>query len=87
MTWWWSWLLAGVGVTGLYLAGSKSRWGWAVGLAAQVLWVAYALATSQLGFLLSALAYGWVYARNFARWSRERDEAASRPVNETRPRA
>jgi len=70
--WWWSWLLTAVGVTGLYLAGRRSRWGWAIGLAAQVLWIAYALVSRQYGFIVSALAYGAVYARNLVAWSRER---------------
>ena len=65
----WSWLLTAVGVTGLYFAGSKKRWGWAIGLGAQALWIAYALATRQYGFLVSAVAYGFVYGRNFWRWS------------------
>ena len=65
---WWSWLLTGVGVTGLYLAGKKNAYGWAVGLFAQTLWIAYATATKQYGFYVSALAYGWVYAKNYRAW-------------------
>lgn len=64
----WSWLLAAVGVFGLYLAGKKNPMGWAVGLAAQVLWIAYALVTKQWGFIASALAYGWVYGKNYRSW-------------------
>lgn len=71
MAWWWSYLLTAVGVTGLVLSGSKRTVGWAIGLGAQVLWLAYALATSQYGFLLSAFAYGTVYARNWWRWRNE----------------
>ncbi|MGW7198467.1 hypothetical protein [Streptomyces chryseus] len=68
---WWSWLLTAVGVTGLYYAGRKRALGWAIGLSAQLLWVAYALATTQYGFLASAGAYGWVYAKNFRTWQTE----------------
>lgn len=68
MTWWWSYLLMAVGVFGLWLAGRKSVWGWAVGLGAQVLWVAYALVTEQYGFLVSATVYGWVYLDNWVKW-------------------
>lgn len=71
MSWWWSYLLAAVGVLGLYLAGRRNRWGWFVGLAAQVLWIAYALITTQYGFLVSALAYASVYASNFLKWKRK----------------
>lgn len=64
----WSYLLAVVGVTGIFLAGRTPAWrGWALGLAAQVLWVVYALATEQYGFLLSAFAYGTVYGLNVRR--------------------
>jgi hypothetical protein len=69
VTQWWSWLLTAVGVTGLYFAGSHRRIGWAIGLGAQVLWIAYAVSSSQWGFIVSALAYGGVYARNWLRWS------------------
>ena len=66
--WWWSWLLTAVGVLGLYGAGSHKRWGWAVGIGAQVLWVGYALHTQQYGFIVSAAAYGSVYVRNWRAW-------------------
>ena len=70
-TWWWSWLLTAVGVFGLWLAGRKSAWGWAVGIGAQALWLGYAIHTRQWGFLVSVGAYGWVYAKNFRTWRRE----------------
>lgn len=73
MTWWWSWLLTAVGVTGLYFAGQRRAWAWLIGLGAQVLWVAYAIATEQWGFLVSAGAYGAVYARNARLWMRKPD--------------
>ena len=64
----WSYLLTAVGVFGLYLAGRKDRRGWMVGIGAQVLWIAYATATHQWGFYVSALAYGWVYVKNARLW-------------------
>lgn len=72
MTWWgWSWLLGAGGVFGLWLAGRKDWRGWLVSLIMQGAWVAYALATAQYGFLISAAAYGSVYALNWWRWSRK----------------
>jgi len=68
VTWWWSWLLTAVGVLGLYIAGRRNRWGWAVGIGAQFLWLAYAIASQQWGFIVSVGAYGWVYVRNFLAW-------------------
>lgn len=61
----WSYVLSAVGITGLYLAGSRKRVGWLVGLGAQLLWITYAIATDQHGFILASLCYGWVYARNW----------------------
>lgn len=69
---WWSWGLTLAGALGLYLAGQKNLWGWAVGLAAQPLWVVYAMVTAQYGFIASGLIYGAVYARNFVWWWREK---------------
>jgi hypothetical protein len=73
----WSWLLTAVGVFGLYLAGRRNRLGWAVGLGAQALWMAYALTTEQYGFIASALAYGVVYAKNLRKWRAEDSEKSS----------
>lgn len=67
----WSYILTIVGVFGLYLAGRKNKFGWAVGIFAQSLWISYALATHQYGFLFSAFAYGWVYSKNFLAWRKE----------------
>lgn len=78
MTAYWSYLLTAVGVFGLWLAGRKSSGGWAVGFGAQALWVAYAIATHQWGFIVSAACYGTVYARNFLSWRRtEREQEAA----------
>jgi len=68
----WSFVLAGIGITGLFLAGRGQAAGWLIGLGSQLLWVAYALATGQYGFLLSAAGYGSVYALNAHRWLRAR---------------
>jgi hypothetical protein len=67
---WWSWTLAAIGVTGLFLAGSNRKAGWAIGLGVQALWIAYAFATRQWGFIASAVAYGAVNVRNWLRWRR-----------------
>lgn len=68
-TWYWSVLLAGFGLIGLYLAGRRNYWGWAVGLVDELLWVVYAVRTQQWAFCASAVAYGWVYVRNLRAWS------------------
>jgi cytochrome c oxidase assembly protein Cox11 len=68
----WSYILMAVGVTGLYLAGRKNYWGWAIGLFAQLLWMAYAVVTHQYGFFVSAIVYGGVYANNLIKWRPDR---------------
>jgi hypothetical protein len=67
----WSFVLAGIGVTGLLLAGSRLKIGWMINFLAQILWVAYGLYTRQWGFIISAFAYGYVYARNWWKWYME----------------
>ena len=64
----WSYSLAAVGVVGILLAGQKRSVGWAVGLGAQFLWIAYAIVTEQHGFIVSAVAYGAVYGKNWLAW-------------------
>lgn len=75
MSQWWSWTLAAIGVTGLFLAGSNRKAGWAIGIGVQALWIAYAVATKQWGFIASAVAYGTVNVRNWLRWRRQEAEA------------
>jgi hypothetical protein len=71
----WSYVLAAVGVTGIFFVGRKTIWGWWVLLFNEALWIAYALITNQYGFILSAIAYAAVYIRSYVHWSKE-------PVNE-----
>jgi len=66
-----SYVLAAGGILGIWLAGRKNLWGWALGLSMQVLWVGFAIVTAQYGFLLSAAGYGWVYWHNWSKWRRE----------------
>ena len=68
----WSIGLAAIGILGIYLAGRKNLWGWFIGFSAQVLWIIYALATHQWGFIASALAYGFIYGKNWLSWRNER---------------
>lgn len=74
MTWWWSYLLAAIGVFGLYLTTRKLWHGFAVGVAVQLLWITYAIVTRQYGFIASALAYGAVNTLGLIRWTRNKPE-------------
>lgn len=79
----WSYLLSAVGVFGLYLAGKKNPMGWAIGVAAQVLWVIYATVTDQFGFYIASAAYGTVFARNW--WLLRKDLNSDKMVVEEKP--
>lgn len=71
--WWWSYLLTAIGILGIYMAGKRNKYGWAIGLFAQALWFLYAVTTQQWGFILSAFAYGAVYFKNYAAWTKEKN--------------
>lgn len=76
---WWSWVLTAAGLSGLILAGQRKAVGWALGVLTQVLWISYAVATSQWGFIVSALAYATVYARNWISWRRSEMRSTPQP--------
>jgi hypothetical protein len=64
----WSFALSSVGIVGLLLAGSKRKVGWLIGFFVQPLWIVFAIVTGQYGFILNAVIYAVVYARNWLRW-------------------
>lgn len=68
----WSWIVTIVGIIGFIIAGRKVWWSWYVNLGAQVLWVVYALISSQPAFLVSAAIYTVVFGRNAYIWTRDR---------------
>lgn len=70
----WSYILAAVSVFGLWLAGRKSKTGWAVGFGSQFLWATYGVVTEQWGFALSAIPFAWVQGRNYLAWSKTEKE-------------
>jgi hypothetical protein len=48
----WTWALTGLQVMAMWVAGRGQAWGWMVGSAVQPGWIAYALLTNQLGFIV-----------------------------------
>ncbi len=68
---WWSWILATIGVSGIFFVGQKTIWGWLILLANEILWTVYAVATEQYGFIFSAVAYAAVYIRSYLHWKRD----------------
>lgn len=71
MTQYWSWLLAVIGVTGIYIVGRKTIWGWLILCVNECLWIFYALATKQYGFIFMATAYALVYIKSFRQWRKD----------------
>jgi hypothetical protein len=67
----WSYLLAAVGVTGIFLVGRKTIWGWLILCVNECIWIAYALATKQYGFIIMAVAYAAVYVKSYIGWRRD----------------
>ena len=70
----WSWVLAVVGVTGIFLVGRKTIWGWLVLLVNETIWIIYAITTKQYGFIVMALAYAAVYVKSYLGWRKEEND-------------
>lgn len=73
----WSFVLSFIGIAGILLAGSKYKVGWLIGFFVQPLWIVFAVTTEQYGFILNAVIYAAVYARNWLLWRRDERERKS----------
>jgi hypothetical protein len=86
----WSWILAAIGVAGIYFVGKKTLWGWSVLLFNEAVWIIYAIITEQYGFIVSAFAYGAVYIKSYLHWKEDADgkngRASRRRTNRRRSR-
>ena len=67
----WSWILAIVGVTGMFMVGQKTLRGWIVLSCNECLWIAYSIQSHQYGFIVMALAYMTVYIRSYLGWKKK----------------
>jgi hypothetical protein len=67
----WSWILAVIGVAGIYFVGKKTLWGWFVLLFNEIIWIVYAIITEQYGFIVSAVAYAAVYIKSYLHWKED----------------
>ena len=63
----WAWLLTGLQVVALRTAAAGKDWGWMLGASVQLPWIAYALATAQIGFVPGCLVSGAVQAHGYLR--------------------
>lgn len=62
---------------GMWAAGGKKSYAWVIGLANQVVWLAFIVAFQSWGLLPLSAALVVVYSRNHLRWKREQAEAKS----------
>ena len=78
-------LLTSVGtLTGMWLV-SKHRWeGWAVGLANQVVWLAFIVVTGAWGLLLLMSALVVIYTHALVTWRREEMQARAAMADRAR---
>lgn len=60
--------LSAMGLAACWLLAEKRRSGWAVGLALNLAFTAYAAATAQWGLIVAELAYVVLNARGWHRW-------------------
>lgn len=65
------WILAVVGVTGMFFVGRKTIWGWLILCVNECLWIIYAINTKEYGFIAMAVAYAAVYIKSYIHWKRE----------------
>lgn len=75
----WSYVLAAIGVTGIFFVGRKTIWGWLVLCVNEAIWIAYAIATKQYGFIIMALAYTAVYIKSYMGWKSESESETPQP--------
>lgn len=64
---WWAWLLTGTQIVALWAAGTSRRWGWILGAAVQLPWIAYAVLTHQFGFIPGCAVSAAVQTASFVR--------------------
>lgn len=63
----WPWLLTALQVLSLWSAGRRYWWGWLMGGAVQLPWIAYAMMTHQIGFIPGCLVSSSVQLYSFLR--------------------
>lgn len=74
----WTWALTGGQVMALWVTGRGQSWGWMVGSAIQPGWIAYALLTDQLGFVIGCAISTGVQLSAYVR--AKRADCAALPI-------
>ena len=66
----WSWILASMGIIGIFFIGKK-RWEaflWMI--CVECCWTYYAIISKQYGFIIGSFFYSLVYIKNAVAWRR-----------------
>ena len=81
MSLWWSFTLTAFGAAGIFLTyrSYTAYLGPAIGISIQLVWVAYAIASQQWWFIVSALLYGGSHLYGIRKRRRERAQADCGP--------
>jgi hypothetical protein len=69
------WATSAGTLLGMWLLAQKNSAGWIVGLANQVLWVAFAITFEAWGLLPLTIALIFVYTKGLLKWRREESVA------------
>ena len=76
---WLPWLLSAITIYTMFLAGNKSGKTWLIGLANQLLWLLWIIASASWGLLPMNIALWIVYGRNHLKWTREAELSRREP--------
>jgi hypothetical protein len=64
----WTSIIVALGLSSMWLLGSKRIVGWYVILVIQLMWVPYAIITGQYPFIVSGVVYAVICVRSIRRW-------------------
>lgn len=65
------WILSAVSMIMLWSMGNKKRYAPFIGIAAQALWIYYAISINQYGLLIGTVGYLIIHIRNAVKWNKE----------------
>ena len=56
---------------GLWFIGNKKKYGFLVGIAAELVWILLGLFSEAYGLIFWSLIFTFLYLRNYLRWSKK----------------
>lgn len=64
------WLLSGITLVVMVLAGNKDVRAWYIGLVGQALWITFSVTSEAWGLMLLSIALVFIYTRNIYKYKR-----------------